>query len=243
MHHTPRQHSSSARGALAAAAVLALAALAAPLAAGADQPLLPIGTLPGGVSAAPASAAVSPAGQGNACVSSTGLAVDPSASAATGLVQTGDCSSGAAAGGGSTSGSGNGASGTGSTVANNLIPAAANVSGAKAAVLSAGDASQLQISAVRFATKGVRSARKLGLVVTVRGQEGRPVQNGAVAINNLPMAKINCLCQRATFTNGLGQASFTIPVTNSMLGKRLFFQVSARTPTLKSSKLVSVQIP
>jgi len=245
MTHTSRRPAPSVRRWLAAAAVLALAALTAPLAAGAagaDQPNLPIGTSP-----APATASVSPGGQGNACAAGQTAAVDPTASAATDAAQigAGDCSGGGTAGTSSASTPTGGTGDAGSASGHRTTATAASTSGAstRASVLEAVNASELEITAVRFTTKRVRSARKLGVVVTVRGQQSRPVRNGTVAINDLPTAKIDCLCQRATFTNNAGQAAFTIPVTSSMLGKRLFLQISARTPTLKSTKLVSVPIP
>jgi len=245
MTHTSRRPTPSVRGALVAAAVLALAALTAPLAAGADQPALPIGGLPGITGPGTTTASVSPGGQGNACAAGQTAAVDPTASALTDAVQigAGGCSGGGSAGTSSTSTSTGGTSDTGSTGGRQTTATASASATTKASVLEASAASELEITTVRFTTKNVRSARKLGVVVTVRGQQSSPVRNGTVAINDLPTAKIDCLCQRATFTNNAGQAAFTIPVTKSMLGKRLFLQVSARTPTLRSTKLVSVQIP
>jgi len=241
MTHTSRRPAPSVRRWLVPAALLALAALTAPLAAGADQPNLPIGTSP-----APATASVSPGGQGNACAAGQTAAVDPTASALTDAAQigAGDCSGGGTAGTSSASTPTGGTGDAGST-SGRQTTATASTSGAstRATVLEAVNASELEITKVRFTTKRVRSARKLGVVVTVRGQQSRPVRNGTVAINDLPTAKNDCLCQRATFTNNAGQAAFTIPVTSNMLGTRLFLQISARTPTLKSTKLVSVRIP
>src|SRR5581483_11104983 len=149
MTHTSRRPAPPVRRWLAAAAVLALAALTAPLAAGADQPNLPIGTSP-----APATASVSPGGQGNACAAGQTAAVDPTASALTDAAQigAGDCSGGGTAGTSSASTPTGGTGDAGSASGHRTTATAASTSGAstRASVLEAVNASELEITAVRF---------------------------------------------------------------------------------------------
>ncbi|HLX21247.1 MAG TPA: hypothetical protein VKR23_13945 [Gaiellaceae bacterium] len=226
---------------LVAAGVVALATVMAPLASGADQPLLPGTTIPGAATPAPApapaSASVTSGGQGDACAAGEGATVDPTGTALTDVVQSGSetCSPATSNGANSTSGS------TGGTTGTSQDRSTASTAGAS--MIEATDATQLEITTARFTTTNVRSARKLGLLVTLRGQHNDPVRDGTVAINDLPTAKINCLCQRAAFTDDVGQAAFAIPVTASMLHKRLYLQITARTPTLTTRRLVSVRIP
>jgi hypothetical protein len=227
---------------LKAASMLALVALAvAPLAASADQPILSIGTssIGGTANPVPASGSVSSTGQADLCLAGQGATLDPTASTPTDAVQTGStgCSGSATGATPPSSSTSSGGGGSASTSRTQLASAQT------AAVIEATDASQLTIAAVRFTTKRVRSAKKLGLLVTLRGQQNSLVHHGIVAINNLPTAKISCLCQRATFSNQLGQAAFAIPVSKSMRAKRLFFRITAITPTIRATRLVSVRLP
>jgi hypothetical protein len=186
---------------------------------------------------------VTPSGQSSVCAAGQSATVDPGASGLADVLQSGaaDCSGTETAAASSNSAT-NPASGSSGAASTSNTQSRTALTAAPASV-EASDASQLQITAARFTTRAVRSARKLGLVVTVRGQESRLVRNGIVGINDLPVSRVTCLCQRTTFTNPLGQAAFTIPVDKSMLGKRLYFQITARTPTLRVTKLVSVRVP
>jgi len=227
---------------LAALAVPALLALSAPLAASADQPIITVASPSSGAATSPASAsaAASSGGQTNLCLNGQQSQVDPTASTPTGVLQidTSTCTAAGSAGSSATSG----ASGAGAGAPESHV-----VSGSSAqtttSVVEAADASQLRIDVIRFTTSRVRAAKKLGLVVTVRGQQGSLVQGGIVSINGVPGAKLACACRRVTFSNKLGQAAFTVPVSRSMLGKRLYLQVTARTSTLQASRLVSVRLP
>jgi hypothetical protein len=244
MTRTSDRSAKAHRRLLAATGVVALLALAAPLAASADQPILSIdtSTIGGTSSPAPASGSVSSTGQTDLCLADQGATIDPTASTPTDAIQTSaGCSATAAtttSTASTTSNTGPASNGAQSTSATRL-PATQTA----ASVVEALDASRLEIAAVRFITKHVRAKKKLGLLITLRGQQNKLIQRGIVAINTIPTAKITCLCQRATFTNQLGRAAFTIPVTKSMRAKRLFFRITALTPTIKTIKLVSVRLP
>ena len=64
-----------------------------------------------------------------------------------------------------------------------------------------------------------------------------------VSVSRVPSAVNTISGVHSTFSNRSGQASITVPVTKSMLGKRLFLKIGARTPKARAITLRSVQLP
>jgi len=229
-----------ARLALAALIIPAFLVLGAPLAAGADQPIVSVGPLGTSANTVSVSGSQSSGGQTDLCLNGQQSQIDPTASTVSDAVQvdsTTCATTGPTSNTQTSSAASNGGAGPGSTESHVASNATAT------SVVEAVDASQLRIDTIRFTTNRIRTAKKLGVVVTLRGQQNSLVQNGIVSINGAPGAKLACSCQRVTFSNQLGQAAFTIPVRKAMLGRRLYLRLTAHTPTLRTARLVSIRLP
>jgi hypothetical protein len=96
---------------------------------------------------------------------------------------------------------------------------------------------------VRHVTKGVSVTKRLRVLVTLRDLRGRYVRNAIVSVSRVPSAVNTISGVYATFSSRAGQATIAVPVAKSMLGKRLFLKIGARTPKARAITLRSVRLP
>jgi hypothetical protein len=99
-------------------------------------------------------------------------------------------------------------------------------------------ASGVRVSAVHFR----QAARRLRVVITIRDRYRRLVRGAIVSLGGVAGAKATLGVPRSTYTTRKGVASFAIPLTAKLSGRRLLMRVTARTPraraTVVSSKLI-----
>ena len=213
--------------------VLVVVAFAIVLASGArahDPPIVSIG--PVGTGGNTASGSVGSDGQTGACVNDGSSAVDPSAENTNSAVKINTVSCASADGS---------SAGTGSTGSN--AGAGGAKSSATAAGVSSSEAIGLRIARVRHLTKGVSVTKRLRVLVTLRDMRGRYVQDAIVSVSRVPSAVSTIFGVHSAFSNRSGQATIAVPVTNNMLGKRLFLKIGARTPHARAITLRSVRLP
>ena len=222
--------------------VLVVVAFAIVLASGAraeDPPIVSVGPISAGGNTA--SGSVGSGGQSDACVNDESSAVDPSTANTSGAVSvnTGSCAS--------AQGSSTGTGSTGSTGSKGSTGSSAGAGGAKssatAAWVSSSQAFGLRIVRVRHVTKGVSVKKRFRVLVTLRDLRGRYVRNAIVSVSRVPSAVKTISGVHSTFSNRSGQATIAVPVTKSMLGKRLFLKIGARTPRARAITLRSVRLP
>jgi hypothetical protein len=111
------------------------------------------------------------------------------------------------------------------------------------ATVAAATAHGVQITRITYITEEVRSKKRLRLIVTVRDINGRLIHDAIVLVRPFPGAKHTVTSTLAGFSNPVGQASLAVPLTAQMLGKRLQFLVSARTPQAHTRRIGSVRLP
>ena len=85
--------------------------------------------------------------------------------------------------------------------------------------------------------------KRFRLVVTLRDLRGRYVRHAIVSVSKVPSAVNTISGVHSTFSSRAGQATIAVPVTKSMLGKRLFLKIGARTPKARAITLRSVRLP
>jgi hypothetical protein len=83
----------------------------------------------------------------------------------------------------------------------------------------------------------------LHVLVTLRDRQRRLVRSAIVSIGRLPGARSTVPRLRVGFSNRKGQAAFAVPVTKSMLGRRVLFRIGARTPSAHTLKVGTVLVP
>ena len=214
--------------------VLVAVAFAIVLASGAraeDPPIASVGTVVAAGNTA--SGSVASGGKTDACVNSEDSTVDPSAKNGIAKINTGSCASAHDS--------------SGSTGSTGSTGAKARSGGTKSRVaagwVSSSQAVGLRIVRVRHVTKGVSVTKRFRVLVTLRDLRGRYVRYAIVSVSRVPSAVNTISGVHSTFSNRSGQASITVPVTKSMLGKRLFLKIGARTPKARAITLRSVQLP
>ena len=214
--------------------VLVAVAFAIVLASGAraeDPPIASVGTVVAAGNTA--SGSVASGGKTDACVNSEDSTVDPSAKNGIAKINTGSCASAHDSSGSTGS--------TGSTGAK--ARSGGTKSTAAAGWVSSSRAVGLRIVRVRHVTKGVSVTKRFRVLVTLRDLRGRYVRYAIVSVSRVPSAVNTISGVHSTFSNRSGQASITVPVTKSMLGKRLFLKIGARTPKARAITLRSVRLP
>ena len=214
--------------------VLVAVAFAIVLASGAraeDPPIASVGTVVAAGNTA--SGSVASGGKTDACVNSEDSTVDPSAKNGIAKINTGSCASAHDS--------------SGSTGSTGSTGAKARSGGTKSTVaagwVSSSQAVGLRIVRVRHVTKGVSVTKRFRVLVTLRDLRGRYVRYAIVSVSRVPSAVNTISGVHSTFSNRSGQASITVPVTKSMLGKRLFLKIGARTPKARAITLRSVRLP
>jgi hypothetical protein len=83
----------------------------------------------------------------------------------------------------------------------------------------------------------------LRVLVTLRDRQRRLVRSAIVSIGRLPVAKRTIPRLHVGFSNRKGQAAFVVPVTKSMLGRRVVFRIGARTPSAHALRVATVLVP
>lgn len=234
-------------GALAAAALVVSTGTAS---ADENPPVVTVGAnTPDGSNSATAQSDSS--GTTNGCVNDSHSSVSPSGSGSGGSasVNDGSCSTSGSSGGSGSSGSSAGAAGSQSRGASGSASAGARAgtagrrAGAAQGWVMASSASGLRIARVRYRRAQTASTHRLPVVVTLRDRSGRLVRDAIVSVAGVAQARPLVGGPHTTYTNQFGNASFVLPVGKAMLGKRLVLDVSAHTPSARTSKLSSVLLP
>jgi hypothetical protein len=83
----------------------------------------------------------------------------------------------------------------------------------------------------------------LRVLVTLRDGQRRLVRSAIVSIGRLPGANTTLPRLHVGFSNRKGQAAFVVPVTKSMLGRRVVFRIGARTPSAHALRVGTVLVP
>jgi hypothetical protein len=110
---------------------------------------------------------------------------------------------------------------------------------AAVANVSTANATGIRIASVRYYTKGVRTTKRLRMIVTVKDRRGLPVRGARVTVKSVRAARV---VGRAKVkpSNKKGQTGFVIRLRSKAFGKRLVMMATAKTPTAKASKRTSV---
>jgi hypothetical protein len=195
-----------------------------------DPPVVSVGSV--GAGGNTASGSVGSGGKTGACVNDRSSSADPSSSNPDNAAKLNEGSCQAVAG----SSAGTGATGS-------KAGAGGAKSSATAAWVSSSQAVGLRIVRVRNVIRGVTFTKRFRVLVTLRDLRGRYVRNAIVSVSRVPSAVNTISGVHSTFSNRAGQASIGVPVTKSMLGKRLFLKIGARTPKARSITLRSVRLP
>jgi hypothetical protein len=227
-------------------ATAALLAVNAPAGA-ANPPIVTVGPVssPGGGVTASADATSSP--QANTCLNGQHSDANPSSS---GVVQVNNrtCQTSGGSSGSGTGGSGSGASGAGSATAGGAAGSngTSNAGQTQAGTLSvtAANALGLQSLHIRYLTRAVKKAKRLGVLVTLTDRQGRLVRDAIVSLGGVSLkygaGRTTIGGKRAAFTDLLGTAHFNLRLNKKMLGKRLVLNVVGRTPSTRASVISSI---
>jgi len=208
-------------------------------------PVVTLGPLSGPNNTATTSGSASSNGDAAACVNGQHSGVTPSSpSGAANVVQLADSSCSTAA---PTDGTGQAGS---PQASHKQAPAkksgagtAASHGTAQAGAVTAANAVGLRIASIRIDRRGIAAARRLRLVVTVRDQAKHVVSHAVISVGCPRSARGVTGCTQSTFSNRLGQAAFQLRLGKPASGRRLSIVVSARTPTTRVRKLVTVRLP
>ncbi|HEY2935571.1 MAG TPA: hypothetical protein VGJ25_03175 [Gaiellaceae bacterium] len=101
----------------------------------------------------------------------------------------------------------------------------------------------LRIASIRFATRGIKTSKRLGVLVTVRDRRGFLVRDAIVSIAGVPGTRSPIAWRQAAYSNRLGQATFRLPLEQRMGGKRLLVAITARTPKVQAHRVAAVHLP
>ena len=107
--------------------------------------------------------------------------------------------------------------------------------------VSTANATGIRIASVRYYTKGVRKAKRLRMIVTVKDRRGLPVRGARVTVKSVRAARVAGRA-KVKLSNKKGQTGFVVRLRSRALGKRLVMMATARTTTAKASKRTSVRL-
>jgi len=130
---------------------------------------------------------------------------------------------------------------SGSTVSRRAA-GSTTTSSTRASVAAVG-ARGLLITRIRSKIVQAKTGKHVRVVVTLRDRQRRLVRSAIVSVGRLPGAKTTLSRLRVRYSNRLGQAAFVVPVTKSMLGRRVLFRVRAHTPNARVLKSGGVLVP
>jgi hypothetical protein len=108
--------------------------------------------------------------------------------------------------------------------------------------VSAANAVGIRVVSVRYYTKGVKTRKRLRLVVAVKDRRGLSVRGARVTVKAMRSARV-VGGAKVKRSNKQGQAGFVLRLRPKAFGKRLVVITTARTPTAKTSKRTSVRVP
>jgi hypothetical protein len=209
-------------------------------------------------------------GQTDACLDQQHSGVSPSTTSAPGVLQLGDraCTTSNGAGtpttaaapsaggadGGGGSGTGAAAGGTqsstqtatnsrSSTSVTRRAAGATSTSSSTQASVSAAGARGLRIALIRSKLIKAKAGNRLRIVVTLRDRQRRLVRSAIVSVGRLPGARTTLPRLHVRYSNQKGQAAFVVPVTKTMLGRRVLFRVRAHTPSAHVLNSGGVLVP
>jgi|tagenome__1003787_1003787.scaffolds.fasta_scaffold20823141_1 hypothetical protein len=135
--------------------------------------------------------------------------------------------------------------GTSQTSTYDVRQASTPVSTSGVSVAAAG-AAGVRVKAVRYRVKGVRTARRLTMTVTVADRYGRLVRNAVVRVHvaNFQVRRHFVRGgQQSKKSGAKGTATFVVRVTKRALGKRVFMFALAKTPSATAKRTTSVLLP
>jgi hypothetical protein len=89
----------------------------------------------------------------------------------------------------------------------------------------------------------VAVTKRFRVLVTLRDMRGKYVRSAIVSVSRVPGAVSRTSGVGSAFSNKSGQATIVAPVTESMLGKRLFLKIGARTPSARAIAVRSLRLP
>jgi hypothetical protein len=197
------------------------------------------------------SGTVGSGGETDACVNDQHSGANPSASDANGAAQLNDraCQPAALSGGSAqtagtgTAGSPSGSQASGGRATSSSATGTSGSSKARTTTVLATQAFGLRIASIRFATRGIKATRRLGVLVTVRDRSGFLVRDAIVSIAGVPGTRSPIAWTQAAYSNRLGQATFRLPLELRMGGKRLLVAITARTPKVQAYRVAAVHLP
>jgi hypothetical protein len=108
--------------------------------------------------------------------------------------------------------------------------------------VSAADADGVRITKIRYFAKGVKTTKRLRMVVTVKDRRNLLIHGAVVTARS---AKTGRIVGRSKVkqTNTKGKATFTLRLRKTAFGKRLAIVTTAKTPKAKVAKRTSVRLP
>jgi hypothetical protein len=101
----------------------------------------------------------------------------------------------------------------------------------------------VRIAKVRYFAKGIKTKKRLRVVVTVRDRQNRLIQGAVVTLRSKRTGRV--LGRRAftRSTNLNGKVTFVLRVRRAAFGKRTTFVATAKTPSAKATKRTAVRLP
>jgi hypothetical protein len=121
-------------------------------------------------------------------------------------------------------------------------PTAPAPAAASATTVSAAQADGVRITSVRFFAKRVKSIRRIRMVLTVKDRLNRKIRGATISVAS---TKSGRLVRRAAAkrSNKAGQVGYVLRLRPKAFGARLFLVTTAKTPTAKATKRVSIRLP
>lgn len=109
-------------------------------------------------------------------------------------------------------------------------------------MVSATAADGVQITKVRYFTKGIKKSKRLRVVVTVRDRRNLLIHGARVQLRTRRTDRTRRRTLVKT-SNQNGKVTFILKVRRAAFGKRTGFVATAQTPSAKVKKLTAVRLP
>jgi hypothetical protein len=108
--------------------------------------------------------------------------------------------------------------------------------------VAAADADGVRITKIRYFTKGVKTTKRMRMVVTVKDRRNLNVHGAVVTVRSVRTHRIVGRA-KVKHTNTKGKAAFVLRVRKAAFGKLLLIGTTAKTPKAKASKRTFVRLP
>jgi hypothetical protein len=108
--------------------------------------------------------------------------------------------------------------------------------------VAAADADGVRITKIRYFTKGVKTKKRMRMVVTVKDRRNLNVYGAVVTVRSVRTHRIVGRA-KVKHTNTKGKATFVLQVRKAGFGKRFAIVTTAQTPKAKASKRTSIRLP